>query len=184
MKDRNKLFAKGNPWERIRSTIFLLPAWFAPHKSLRAFFHRLRGVDIGRNVEIGYYCIIGNVHPSRIHIGDHAIITANSVILEHDNSYYYTYGHDVKFGDVHIGEQAFLGIGTVVMPGVNIGSHAIVGALSFVKSDVPSYSVVAGQPAKVVKRFPEDIPVPEPDSTLIGDLRPGIRVRPSSSGMA
>ncbi len=154
----NQHRAKGSFWRRAWSTLFLLPAWFAPHKCLRVVFHRLRGVEIGHNVEIGYYCIIGHVHPSRIHIADHAVITANSVILEHDNSYYYTHGQDVAVGDVYIGDHAFIGIGAVVMPGVFIGSHAVVGALSFVKSNVPAYSVVAGQPARVVKRFPGSAP--------------------------
>lgn len=161
ISDQNHLKAKGYFWNRMRSTVFLLPAWFAPHKSLRVFFHRLRGVHIGRHVEIGYYCIIGNVHPSRVHIGNSAVITANSVILEHDNSYYYTCGRDVKFGDVYIGDRAFVGIGAIVMPGVSIGTCAIVGALSVVKCDVPAYSVVAGQPAKVIKQVPESVPFPE-----------------------
>ena len=152
-EQRNRFLAKGRLWRRIRSTLFLLPAWFAPHKSLRVLFHRLRGVRIGQRVEIGYYCIIGNVHPSCIHIADEAIITANSVILEHDNSYYYTHGYDVRFGEVHIGARAFVGIGTVILPGVTIGSHAIVGALSLVTSDVPPYTVVAGQPARIIKRI-------------------------------
>lgn len=152
--DLNHFMAKGHFLSRLRSTVFLLPAWFAPHKSLRCFFHRLRGVEIGRNVEIGYYCIIGNVHPNRIHIDNNAVITANSVILEHDNSYHYTHGGDVRFGDVFVEKGAFIGIGTVVLPGVTIGSHAIVGALSLVKSNVPPYSVVAGQPARVIKQYP------------------------------
>ncbi len=151
-KDQNHLKAKGRFWNRVRSSIFILPAWFAPHKSLRVFFHRLRGVDIGRNVEIGYFCIIGHVHPHMIHIDDCAVITARTTILEHDNAHYYTSGEEVRFGDVYIRERAFLGIGVVVLPNVEIGSHAIIGALSLVTTDVPSYSVAAGIPAKVIKK--------------------------------
>ena len=149
--DNEKHLAKGKFWKRIRSILFLLPAWFSPHKSLRVLFHRLRGVDIGRNVEIGYYCIIGNVNPQMIHIEDNAVITANCVILEHDNSFYYTFGGKVTFGDVYIRKHSFIGIGSVIMPGVEIGEHSIVGAMSFVKNTVPAYSVVAGQPARLLK---------------------------------
>jgi len=176
ISDLNHYKAKGSVWWRMRSTFFLLPAWFAPHKSLRAFFHWLRGVDVGRNVEIGYYCIIGPVHPFRIHIGDNSVIAANSVILEHDNSYYYTHGQEVRFGDVYIGERAFVGIGAIIMPGVTIGSHAIVGALSLVKSNVPSYSVVAGQPARVIKRFSEKVRFPEAGPALTKGESPAVEM--------
>ena len=150
-KDQNHLKAKGRFWSRIRSIIFLLPAWFAPHKSLRVLFHRLRGVDIGRNVEIGYFCIIGNVHPHMIHIEDNVIVTARTTILEHDNAHYYTSGGEVRFGDVYIRERAFLGIGVVVLPNVEIGSHAIIGALSLVTTSIPSHCVAAGIPARIIE---------------------------------
>ena len=154
MSDKKNLYrAKGRFWYRVRSTFFLLPAWFAPHKHLRVFFHRLRGVKVGKNVEIGYFCIIGNVHPYMIQIDDGAVVTARTTILEHDNTYFYTLGRDVVFGKVFIRKKAFLGIGTVILPGVEIGSHAVVGALSLVATDVPSYSLAVGTPAVVLKRF-------------------------------
>lgn len=171
--DRPDAFlAKGRLSARIRSTLFLLPAWFAPHKSLRVLFHRLRGVHIGRQVEIGYYCIIGNVHPSCIHIGDNVVIAANSVILEHDNSYYYTHGYNVRFGEVHIDKRAFLGIGVVVLPGVTIGAHAIVGALSLVTSDVPPSAIVAGQPARAIRKEPAPAPFLPSHSLAGGEPSP------------
>lgn len=157
-KDRNHLKAKGRFWNRVRSSIFILPAWFAPHKSLRVFFHRLRGVDIGKNVEIGYFCIIGHVHPHMIHIEDDAVVTARATILEHDNAHYYTSGGQVRFGDVYIRERAFLGIGVVVLPNVEIGSHAIIGALSLVTTSIPSYCVAAGIPARIIEQTPPVLP--------------------------
>jgi acetyltransferase-like isoleucine patch superfamily enzyme len=170
MNNKKNLYrAKGRFWYRVRSTIFLLPAWFAPHKSLRVFFHRLRGVKVGKNVEIGYFCIIGHVHPYMIHIDDGAVVTARTTILEHDNTYYYTLGRDVVFGKVFIRRKAFLGIGTVVLPGVEIGSHAIVGALSLVATDVPGYSLAAGAPAVVLRRLlrPNDLQVAGSVSNII-----------------
>jgi acetyltransferase-like isoleucine patch superfamily enzyme len=168
-KDTDHYKAKGRFWSRARSTIFLLPAWFAPHKTLRVFFHRLRGVHIGKNVEIGYFCIIGHVHPHMIHIGNNAVITAKSVVLEHDNAYFYTVGNDVEFGEVQIGEGAFIGIGTIIMPGTEIGKGSIVGAMSLVKDDIPDRCVAAGIPAIVLKTLPkDDIPdVPLAEPTLI-----------------
>ena len=144
--------AKGRISERIRSVLFLLPAWFSPHKSLRAFFHRLRGVKVGKNVEIGYFCIIGHVHPSWIELKDNATITAMSVILDHDNSRYFTGRGGVKYGKVVVEKGAFIGVHSTIMPGLTIGERAIVGANSLVVSDVEAGTTVVGVPAKVLKK--------------------------------
>ena len=149
-RDLNHYGAKGSFWNRLRATLFILPAWFAPHKSLRVFFHRLRGVDIGKNVEIGYCCLIGNVHPKRVHIEDNVVIAQFSVIVAHDNAYYYTHGQQVVVGDIYIREGAFIGTHSVILPGAEIGKSSIVGALSLVKSNIPPFCVAVGQPAKVV----------------------------------
>lgn len=148
-----RYLAKGNPWRRVVSVLFLLPAWFAPHTRLRVLFHRWRGVCIGKGVEIGYYCLIGNVHPETVHIADGAVVTANCVLLDHDNALYYTFGGPLRIGEIHIGRRAFLGIGSVVMPGVTIGEQAIVAAQSFVSRDVPPRTLVGGQPARVLKEY-------------------------------
>ena len=60
---------------------------------------------------------------------------------------------DIVVGPVHIGEGSWLGYNVIVLPNVTIGKHCIIGALSVVKSNIPSYSVAVGAPARVVKRF-------------------------------
>nr|WP_281354742.1 CatB-related O-acetyltransferase [Roseospira navarrensis] len=60
-------------------------------------------------------------------------------------------------GDTVIGHDVWLGYECLVMPGVTIGPGAVVGARSVVSRDVPPYAVVAGNPARVVRRrFPPD----------------------------
>lgn len=54
-------------------------------------------------------------------------------------------------GDTVIGNDVWLGYEATIMPGVTIGSGAIVASKSVVSTDVPAYSVVAGNPAKIVK---------------------------------
>ena len=149
MSRSNEKKAKGNFWRRALGVLFLIPAWFAPHTKLRIFFHRLRGVKIGKGCEIGYFVIMGNVHPEMIIIEDGAVITARCTLLEHDNAYYYTGRGDVKSLPVIIKEKAFLGIGSVVFPGVTIGANAIVGAMSLIRNDVPDNSIAFGIPAVV-----------------------------------
>ncbi len=143
--------ARGKIFLRIRSALFLLPAWFAPHKTLRVFFHRLRGVKIGKRVEIGYFVVIDNVHPNLVTLEEGVAIATGTLILAHDNAYYYTHGGRVKYAPVVIGKKAFIGGGAVINPGVTVGERAIVGCNSVVLKDVPANSVVGGVPAQILK---------------------------------
>lgn len=56
---------------------------------------------------------------------------------------------------VSIGDGSWLGHGSVVLPGVTIGRHVVIGANSVVTKDVPDFSVAVGVPAKVIRRFDE-----------------------------
>jgi hypothetical protein len=59
---------------------------------------------------------------------------------------------------VHIGHDTWIGHGVVIMPGVRIGNGAVVGSNSVVTGDVPPYAIVAGAPARVIRRrFAKDI---------------------------
>ncbi|MDE6392115.1 MAG: hypothetical protein K2L59_02440 [Muribaculaceae bacterium] len=59
---------------------------------------------------------------------------------------------------VHIGRNAWIGAEATILPGVTIGDNAEVGAASVVTRDVPADTIVAGNPAKFIKRIP---PLPE-----------------------
>jgi virginiamycin A acetyltransferase len=59
-------------------------------------------------------------------------------------------------GDIVVGNDVWLGYKSVIMSGVYIGDGAIIGAYSVVTKDVPPYSIVGGNPAKVIRqRFSE-----------------------------
>ncbi len=61
-------------------------------------------------------------------------------------------------GDTEIGNDVWIGYEALVMPGVKIGNGAVIASKSVVTADVPAYSVVGGNPAKVIKyRFEESI---------------------------
>jgi acetyltransferase-like isoleucine patch superfamily enzyme len=57
----------------------------------------------------------------------------------------------IETAPVVIDDDADLGIGVIVLPGVHIGTGAVIGAGSVVTKDVPAYSVVAGVPARVLR---------------------------------
>ena len=61
-------------------------------------------------------------------------------------------------GDTVIGNDVWVGQNAVILPGVRIGDGSIIGASSVVGSDVPPYTIVAGNPAKILrKRFDEEL---------------------------
>jgi acetyltransferase-like isoleucine patch superfamily enzyme len=55
------------------------------------------------------------------------------------------------FGKIKIGNNVFIGINAIILPGVTIGNNVIIGAGSLVNSDIPDNSVVAGIPARIIK---------------------------------
>lgn len=59
----------------------------------------------------------------------------------------------ISKGPVIIEEQCWLGFGCEILSGVHIGKHSIVAARAVVTKDVPAYSIVAGNPARIVKKY-------------------------------
>ena len=98
---------------------------------------------LGRLTDIGAFTYInakfGVTIEEGVQIGSHCSLYSVSSI-------------DNKEGPVHLKENCKLGSHSTVMPGVTIGRNAIVGAHSFVNSDVPDDSVAAGVPVRV---FPD-----------------------------
>ena len=58
---------------------------------------------------------------------------------------------------VVIGNDVWIGTRVIIMPGVHIGNHVIIGANSVVTHDIPDYSVAAGSPARVVRKRKEEV---------------------------
>lgn len=108
-------------------------------------------------LKVGSYCsIAGGV---KIFLGgSHRTdwITTYPFSIFRESAKHITWYPDPK-GDVIIGNDVWIGEDAVILTGVNIGNGVVIGASSVVASDVPPYSIVAGNPAKVIKmRFEED----------------------------
>jgi acetyltransferase-like isoleucine patch superfamily enzyme len=99
---------------------------------------------------------------SSIKIGDRVMLGADSVVTDTDfhpvnvipRRYVQT---GVRTSPVVIGDDVFVGMRAIVLKGVRIGRGAVVAAGAIVTSDVPPYSIVAGQPARVIGRVEVDI---------------------------
>ena len=92
--------------------------------------------------------------PWLLSIGNNVVICAKTTILTHDYSHTVLctkYGQNI--GDakpVSIGNNVFIGIGTMIVMGTEIGDNVIIGAQSVVHGKIPDNCVVAGNPAKVI----------------------------------
>ncbi len=148
----NSVTEKPRPGKHLRAALFLLPALFSPTSSLRAAFHRLRGVDLAPDVEVGYEVLFDNLFPERVHVGSGATISARSTILSHDEAKAYAWGGREIVADTYIGDGAFLGVAAVILPGVRIGARSIIGAGAIVTHDVPQETIAVGIPARVIRR--------------------------------
>src|SRR5438552_3680870 len=110
--------------------------------NIRIGLHRLRGVNIGKDVWIGADVLIETAYPSLVTIGDRVIIGVRSTIVAHFQ----------EVLGVRIENDVYIGACAVILPGVTIGQGAVVSAASVVTTSVPPMTVVQGNPAKRVAR--------------------------------
>ena len=95
---------------------------------------------------------LDRVYPQGIFIGKNTLIASGTTILSHEHV-----KRDNKdsrnpwITNTYIGENCFIGVGAIILPGVNIGDEVIVAAGAVVTKDVPSNCIVAGNPAKTIR---------------------------------
>jgi len=133
-----------------------------PGFQLRTFLFRVAGYKIGKKVCIGEDLIIIDElrDKGKLIIEDHVAIAARVTLVISSTpnfSKIKTYA-PIANGPIIIEQDAWLGTGVIVMPNVTIGEGAIVGAGSLVTKDVPPFTIVAGSPAKPIRKLniPED----------------------------
>jgi len=134
--------------------------------TVRIYFLRKAGVNIGDEVVVNegftLACDIG--YESNLTIEDRAAFGPNVtvVVTSHPNNSRLRilkgiYPSFEVFSNVCIMHDAWIGAGAIILPGVTVGEHSIIGAGAVVTEDVRSFSVVAGVPAKMIRaiEFPE-----------------------------
>jgi len=109
------------------------------------------GLKIGENCAVMGECIIDPGHCWLIEIGDRVTLAPRVHILAHDASTKRSLGY-TALGRVKIGNDVFVGAGTIILPGVEIGDNVVIGAGSVVSRSIPSNSVAVGNPAHVIGR--------------------------------
>jgi virginiamycin A acetyltransferase len=136
------------------------------------------GAEVFGNVEIGQYTSISGpatricAEVNQVKIGSFCSIASSVVIQEFYHNYNRTTtyniqsnvlkkeqseGEKISKGNIIIEDDVWIGSNSIILSGVRIGRGAIIGAGSVVTKDVERYSVVAGNPSKVLrKRFSEE----------------------------
>lgn len=118
-------------------------ARFAPGAdTFRVFCHRMRGVKFKGRAWIGYDTVIETSFPQLVTIGNNTEIMARVLIIAHME------GSE----GVVIGDNVYVGPGSIILPNVKIGDGSVIAAGSVVNRMVPAGTMVQGNPAKPVAK--------------------------------
>ena len=115
---------------------------------------RAAGMHIGRFVNLPFSTWVDVSHCHLISIGDRCGFGEECLILAHD-AQMNEYIDATRIGRVIIHESCHIGSRCVILPGVEIGPRAIVGANSVVSRSIPPDSVASGSPARVICSLPD-----------------------------
>lgn len=96
--------------------------------------------------------------PYLITIGDHVTITEGVRFVTHDGGVWVLRNEQPNLdivAPISVGNNVFIGMGALLLPGVNVGSNVVIAAGSVVSRDIPDDCVAAGIPARPIKTFEE-----------------------------
>lgn len=122
---------------------------------IESIFYCTYGYNVshGDNFYMNHNCVILDAAP--VTFGNHVMVGPNAQ--------FYTPQHPLepelrntlleKAMPITVGDNVWIGGSAIICPGVEIGSNSVIGAGSVVTKDVPEYVVVAGNPAKIIKRL-------------------------------
>jgi len=110
------------------------------------------GLKVGINTYIGPNVIFDQGYPYLIEIGENCRISSGTTILVHDATAFKEIGL-TRLAKVRILKDTFIGINTIILPGVTIGPNAVIAAGSVVNRDIGEGKIAAGNPARPYGEF-------------------------------
>ena len=141
-----------------KKKILKMMAKNCPGNNLRINMLRSCGYKIGKDVYIGEDFIVSDLLTTNsllLEIGDRASISprVTVVVASSPNNSKLTKFIEKKVAKVTIGNDAWIGAGAIILPGVTIGEGAIIGAGSVVNKNMPPWTVCYGVPCKPMKKI-------------------------------
>jgi GT2 family glycosyltransferase/serine acetyltransferase len=110
----------------------------------RLYLVKVWKMDIHPFTLVSLKAVLDRTYSCGIHIDEGSAISFDAVILTHDHI-------AGKHAHTYIGKYCQVGARSIVMPGLRIGDHSVIAAGAVVTKDVPPHSIVAGNPAKIIR---------------------------------
>jgi acetyltransferase-like isoleucine patch superfamily enzyme len=110
----------------------------------RAYLNHVWGMDLDPTCDFSLSARFDKTFPRGIHVGAESYVAFDAAILSHEMI-------RALYAHTRIGQRCFIGARSLIMPGVTIGDGSVVAAGSVVIKDVPARSIVAGNPARVIR---------------------------------
>lgn len=126
-------------------TVWMQPPFFCDYGS---------NIELGERVFFNFHCVVLDV--CTVRIGSFTLFGPAVQIYTPMHPFNAALRREAEFGKpVEIGSDVWVGGGAIILPGVRIGSRAVIGAGSVVTRDVPEGVFAAGNPCRVIREIPE-----------------------------
>lgn len=141
----------------IKRTLFEIALITTGEYSSYKVYSKFLGVIFGRNVRMRGRIDFGS-EPYLITIGDNVTITDRVRFITHDGGvgiFRKEFPGINVFGKITIGNNVFIGINSIILPGITVGNNVVIGVSSVITKDIPDNVIVAGVPAKIIRTTDE-----------------------------
>lgn len=133
-------------WKVVRNFIVIQTARYTPFLKMKNWLYRyFLGMKVGNQTSFALMVMLDIMFPEKISVGRNTVIGYNTTILAHEYLI-----KEYRLGEVMIGNEVMIGANTTILPGVQIGDHAIVSAGTLVHKDVPAGAFVGGNPMRII----------------------------------
>jgi len=154
----------------IENPLFWTPEWITLGSSCHVWPGcRIEGISCYGKQQFSPHIIVGdnvgiqqNCHitaASVLKIGNNVNVLCGSVITDIDHGYgelnQNFADQPIKVNETNIGDNCFIGAGAIILAGTKLGANCIVGANSVVRGKFPPGTMLAGIPARIIKRYDE-----------------------------